>query len=246
MSRLSESLRVKRGQPEEKPVIGGSVWSGISHAVRSPYLLNISLYMLLFSILSTFLYFQQATIVNHSIVDRAARTAFFSRIDLLVNLLTLGIQIFLTGRTLKALGVALALTVVPALSAIGFFAVGLVPTIAVVAAFQVLRRAGNFAIARPTREVLFTVIPREDRYKAKSLIDTFVYRAGDQIGAWSYALMGLFSLGIVGTAFVAVPVSILWLINGFWLGRKQEHLARGIAQETTSPAAQAAPAPAAE
>ena len=248
LSRLSETLRVKRGLPEEKPAIGGGVWAGISHTVRSPYLLNISLYMLLFTILSTFLYFQQATIVDQTIVDRAARTAFFSRIDLLVNVLTLGIQLFLTGRTLKALGVALALTVVPALSAIGFLTLGLVPTIAAVVVFQVLRRAGNFAIARPTREVLFTIIPREDRYKAKSFIDTFVYRAGDQIGAWSYALMGVFSLGISGTAFVAVPISIIWLLNGFWLGRKQEQLALVVAPETamTKTAAQTAPAPAVE
>ena len=109
-------------------------------------------------------------------------------------------------------------------------------------------RAGNFAIARPTREVLFTVLPREDRYKAKSFIDTFVYRAGDQIGAWSYALLGLFGLGLAGTAFVAVPISIAWLLNGLWLGRKQERLALGVALETasTKPVPQAASAPAIE
>ena len=200
--------------------------------------------MLLFTILSTFLYFQQADIVDQTITSRAARTSFFGRVDLLVNLLTLGIQIFLTGRTLKALGVALTLTVLPALSAIGFLTLGLVPTIAAIVGFQVLRRAGNFAIARPTREVLFTVLPREDRYKAKSLIDTFVYRAGDQVGAWSYALMGALGLGIAGTAWVAVPISIAWLLNGFWLGRKQEHLALGVGGAETAP--QAAPASAVE
>ena len=247
LSRLSDTLRVKRGLPEQTPVIGGGVLAGISHAVRSPYLLNISLYMLLFTILSTFLYFQMADIVDQTITDRAARTAFFSRVDLLVNLLTLGIQLFLTGRTLKALGVALTLTLLPALSAIGFFTLGLLPTIAAVVAFQVLRRAGNFAIARPTREVLFTVLPREDRYKSKSFIDTFVYRAGDQIGAWSWALMGLFSLGISGISFVAVPISLAWLLNGFWLGRKQEQLALGIAAEIASTKTpQAAPASAVE
>ncbi|MBI4442955.1 MAG: MFS transporter [Acidobacteria bacterium] len=247
LSRLSDTLRVKGGLPEQAPVIGGGVLAGISHAVKSPYLLNISLYMLLFTILSTFLYFQMADIVDQTITDRAARTAFFGRVDLLVNLLTLGIQLFLTGRTLKALGVALTLTLLPALSAIGFFTLGLLPTIAAVVAFQVLRRAGNFAIARPTREVLFTVLPREDRYKSKSFIDTFVYRAGDQIGAWSWALMGLFSLGISGISFVAVPISLVWLLNGFWLGRKQEKLALGIAAETVSTKApQAAPAPAVE
>ena len=248
MSRLAETLRVKRGLPQQEGIIGGGVLAGISHAARSPYLLNISLYMLLFTILSTFLYFQMADIVDQTFTDRAARTAFFARVDLLVNLLTLGIQLFLTGRTLKALGVALTLTLLPALSAMGFFTLGLLPTIAAIVAFQVLRRAGNFAIARPTREVLYTVLPREDRYKAKSFIDTFVYRAGDQIGAWSWALMGLFSLGISGISFVAVPISLAWLLNGLWLGRKQEHLARGFASETvsTKTVPQAAPAPAVE
>ncbi len=248
LSRLSETLREKRGLPQQERAIGGGVLAGISHAVRSPYLLHISLYMLLFTILSTFLYFQQATIVDQTIPDRAARTAFFGQVDLLVNLLTLGIQIFLTGRTLKALGVALTLTVLPALSAIGFLTLGLLPTVAAMVAFQVLRRAGNFAIARPAREVLFTVLPREDRYKAKSFIDTFVYRAGDQIGAWSYALMGVFSLGIAGTAFVAVPISLAWLLNGLWLGRKQERLALGLAPEGIGviAAPQGAPTPALE
>ncbi|MBI4464694.1 MAG: MFS transporter [Acidobacteria bacterium] len=249
LSRISEGLRVKRGLPEQTPVIGGGVLAGISHTVKSPYLLNISFYMLWFTILSTFLYFQQAEIVDRTFTDRAVRTAFFARVDLLVNLLTFGIQIFLTGRTLKALGVALTLTVLPALSVVGFLTLGLLPTIGAIVGFQVLRRAGNFAIARPTREVLFTVLPREDRYKAKSFIDTFVYRAGDQIGAWSYALMGLFRLGIAGTSFVAVPIAIAWLLNGFWLGRKQEKLALACAAPEAAPSKampQPAPTPAVE
>lgn len=225
LSRLSEALRVKRGLPEQDQIIGGGVLAGITHVVKSPYLLNVGLYMLLFTILSTFLYFQQAEIVDRTFTDRAVRTAFFGRIDLLVNLLTFGVQIFLTGRTLKALGVALTLTIVPALSVAGFFTLGLLPTVGVIVGFQVFRRAGNFAIARPAREILFTVLPREDRYKAKSFMDTFVYRAGDQIGAWSYALMGVFSLGVAGTALVAVPISMAWLLNGWWLGQKQEKLA---------------------
>lgn len=225
LARLFESLRAERALPAQDQPIGGGVLSGISHALKSPYLLNISVYMLLYTILSTFLYFQQAEIVNRSFADRAARTAFFARIDLLVNVLTLAIQTFLTGRIMRTLGVALTLTIVPALSAAGFLTFGLMPTVSVIVWFQVLRRAGNFAVARPTREVLFTVVPREDKYKAKSFIDTFTYRAGDQIGAWSYGLMGLAGIGLVGTAFAAVPISLVWLLNGFWLGRKQERLA---------------------
>jgi AAA family ATP:ADP antiporter len=98
------------------------------------------------------------------------------------------------------------------------------PTIAALVVFQVLRRAGNFAFARPTREVLFTVVPREDKYKAKSFIDTVIYRLGDQVGAWSYAGLGALGLAMTGVSIVAVPISMLWLINSLWLGGKQRQL----------------------
>ena len=91
--------------------------------------------------------------------------------------------------------------------------------------YQVLRRAGNFAFARPTREVLFTVVAREDKYKAKSFIDTVIYRTGDQLGAWAYAALGFAGLGMTGISVVAVPLSLLWLFNSVWLGRTQEKLA---------------------
>ncbi|HYB72341.1 MAG TPA: hypothetical protein VED18_03140 [Candidatus Sulfotelmatobacter sp.] len=235
LSRLSEALRLRPAARGEEAPIGGTALSGLTHAFRSPYLLNISVYMLLFTITSTFLYFEQASIVNRSFADRAARTTFFAQVDLLVNTLTLGGQLFLTARALRVLGVALTLTLIPALSVCGFAALGLAPTVAVVVLFQVLRRAGNFAVARPTREVLFTVIPREDKYKAKSFIDTVIYRGGDQIGAWSYALLSFLGLGMAGIAFVAVPLSAAWLLNGFWLGREQE--AKAAAQEPSPPIA---------
>jgi AAA family ATP:ADP antiporter len=225
LSVLSEALRVSPTARSGEAPVGGKILSGFTHAFKSPYLLNISIYMLLYAITSTFLYFEQATVVNQSFADRAARTTFFAQVDLLVNILTLVTQLFLTERILRVLGMALTLTLLPALSALGFTALGLAPTVAVVVAFQVLRRAGNFAVARPTREVLFTVIPREDKYKAKSFIDTVVYRSGDQLGAWSYGLLSFFGLGMTGIAFVAVPLSAAWLLNGFWLGRKQEALA---------------------
>jgi AAA family ATP:ADP antiporter len=98
------------------------------------------------------------------------------------------------------------------------------PTIAAVAIFQVVRRAADYAIARPAREVLFTVVPREDRYKAKSFIDTVVYRAGDQVGAWSVALLRGLGLGTSGVAVVVIPIAALWLANALWLGRRQELL----------------------
>ena len=218
----SRRLSFKQKKEEEQAHIGGGVLAGIAHTLRSPYLLNICLFLLLFTVTSTFLYFQQATIARDSFADRASRTAFFAQVDLMVNVLTLTVQLFFTARILRRLGVALTLGILPLFTLLGFAVLALSPTIAVVVVFQVLRRAANFALARPTREVLFTVLPREDKYKAKSFIDTVVYRAGDQVGSWSYLLLSSFGLGIAGVALVAVPLSAAWLANSLWLGRSAE------------------------
>lgn len=229
--------------------IGGSVLAGVTRTLASPYLLNISLFLLLFSVTSTFLYFEQAGIAKRSFPDRGAQTAFFASVDLAVNVLTLGIQLFLTGRIVNRIGVALTLAILPAFSILGFAALALWPTIGVIVAFQVLRRAGNFAIARPVREVLFTVVPREDRYKAKSFIDTVVYRLGDQVGAWSFTGIQGMGLGSASVAGAAIPLSMAWLVNSVWLGRAQERRRAeqaaepSIEPERTAPVGRAAAAP---
>ncbi len=225
LSKLSPVLRQQPLSLRDEAPIGGTVFSGVTHALKSPYLINVSVYVLLFTITSTFLYFQQAEIARQSFADRGARTAFFAGVDFWVNLLTLGGQLFLTHRVLRTVGVGLTLAMLPALSILGFGTLASMPTIGVLVGYQVLRRAGNFAFARPTREVLFTVVSREDKYKAKSFIDTVVYRLGDQVGAWSYAGLGVLGFGITGVALVAVPISCIWLVNGWWLGMKQEILA---------------------
>ena len=227
LGRVSDAMHTRAPAAATAPradadrVIGGGVLAGFVHAIRSPYLLGICLYMLLYSSLSTFLYVQQASIVNVSFVSRAARTVFFARVDLLVNVLTLAGQIFLTGRVLKRLGVAVTLTLVPAATLVGFTLLGLVPSVGIVVGFIVLRRAGNYALARPSREVLFTVLSREDKYKAKSVIDTVVYRLGDQVGVWSAGLLTAFGFGVAGVAWAAVPLSAAWVVNAWWLGRRQ-------------------------
>lgn len=231
LSRIADKLHERPAQetPEDAP-IGGGVLAGISHTLRSPYLLNVCLFMLLFTVLSTFLYFQQATIARDTFADRASRTAFFAHVDLAVNALTLVVQLLLTARLLKKLGIAMTLGVLPLLSVLGFAALAAAPVIAVLVAFQVLRRAANFALARPARELLYTVLAREDKYKAKTFIDTVVYRAGDQVGSWSYLLLSTLGLGIAGVALVAVPLSALWLANSLWLGRRQVRLAEAATQ----------------
>jgi AAA family ATP:ADP antiporter len=222
LARLSERLHRVPAEAEARAgAIGGSMYAGITRTLASPYLLNIALFLLLFSVTSTFLYFEQAGIAKRSFPDRAAQTAFFASVDLAVNVLTLGVQLFLTGRLTQAIGVGATLAILPAVSVLGFAALAASPTIWAIVAFQVLRRAGNFAISRPVREVLFTVVPREDRYKAKSFIDTVVYRLGDQVGAWSFAGIGALGLGSTAAALVAVPLSAAWLVNSLWLGRAQ-------------------------
>ena len=113
----------------------------------------------------------------------------------------------------------------PAVSLIGFVVIGITPLLAVLAVFQVLRRATTFAFMRPAREVLFTVLRREDKYKAKSVIDTFAYRVGDQLGAWSYPALSALGLGLRGISFTTVPIIAVWLAISLWLGRKQIALA---------------------
>jgi AAA family ATP:ADP antiporter len=151
----------------------------------------------------------------------------------MVNVLTLGAQFFLTGRVMKRAGIALTLAFVPALTAAGFLLVGFMPVPAIVVGFIVLRRTSNFAFARPTREVLFTVLSREDKYKTKNFIDTVVYRLGDQVGAWSSTLVTWAGLGTVSIEWIAVPLALAWVGNAWWLGRKQERQAQTMAY--TSP-----------
>jgi len=152
------------------------------------------------------------------------------------------VQIFFTGRLVRWLGVAVVLGLLPALSMLGFGAIAVVPTLVAVATFQVLRRAGNYALSQPARQVLYTVVSREDRYKAKNFIDTAVYRAGDQVGAWSYALVGFIGWGIKEAGIIAIVLSAIWLANSLWLGKRQETLAeqQADAERTNAEAAAAA------
>jgi ATP:ADP antiporter, AAA family len=226
LARLSPALHHRPRETREERPIGGGVLSGIWHALRNPYLLSVSLFIMLFSLTSTFLYFQQARVVGHAFADRGAQTAFLATLDLIVNCLTLLLQLFFTGRIIVLLGVALALAILPALTVVGFSALAAAPSLTTIAVFQVLRRAGDYAIARPTREVLFTVLPREDRYKTKNFIDTFVYRFGDQVGAWASALLRGFGDNVTTVALVAIPIAGLWLINALWLGRREATLAQ--------------------
>jgi AAA family ATP:ADP antiporter len=142
-----------------------------------------------------------------------------------VQFLTIIAQLFITGRVIKWFGVGVTLAILPVMSVIGFTALGTTTTLSLFVVFNVLRRAGNYAFASPARETLFTVVKPEDKYKAKNLIDTFVYRGGDQIGAWSYrGLQEGLGFSITKIALIAAPLSAIWWGVGLWLGRRQKQL----------------------
>lgn len=200
-------------------VVGGGTLDGLQHTVGSPYLRGIAIHLLFFTTLTTFIYFQQATIVDANITDRVERTRFFANVDLAVNVLALLTQSIATGHLVRLFGLTAALCYLPALSVVGFASLGTYATVPVLMTFQVLRRAGEFSIAKPSREVLFTVVPRADRYKAKNFIDTFVYRAGDQLSAWLYTALLALGLTVQGTSAVAVVLAIVSIGVAIWLGR---------------------------
>lgn len=239
LSRHAATMRAwEREIADER--VAGSVLAGFTQTFSSAYLANTALFLLLFSVTSTFLYFEVTRAAAHAYKDHAARTHFFATIDLITNVATLAIQLFLSGRILRVLGITLTLALLPAVSVLGFGLLAGAPMLAAIIGFQVVRRAGNFAIARPTREILFTVVPREDRYKAKAFIDTVIYRLGDQIGAWSTDLHTLPGFGHVSLIVLAIPLSVAWLLNSLWLGRQQEAMALDQGRRSAATAAPAA------
>ena len=204
--------------------IGGSIFGGITLLLRSDYLLGIGLYVILFTLLSTFLYFQQAYIVSEAISDPEQRIAVFALIDLVVNSVTILGQLLVVSRIIGRFGVTVTLMLLPIVAIVGFFVLGLFPTLAVLIVFGCIRRAGEYAISKPAREILFTVVSREEKYKVKNFIDTVLVRGGDAVSGWLFEGLRLLGLGLSGISFVAVPVAVLWTTTAYLLGRRQEQL----------------------
>jgi AAA family ATP:ADP antiporter len=209
---------------DEKPM-GGSIVAAFSLVLSSPYLMGICLLIFLFTTLATFLYFQQAQIVRDSFDDPSRRTAVFAAIDFAVNTLAVVIQVFLTGRIVKSMGLSWSLALIPVLLGLGFLMLGLAPLLIVLVIVQVVRRAGNYAITRPSREMLFTVLTKEEKYKAKNFIDTAIYRGGDVVSAWVFAGLSGLGLSLSAIAIAAVPLSGIWATVSYILGKKREKLA---------------------
>jgi ATP:ADP antiporter, AAA family len=209
---------------DERPM-GGSMVAAFRLVLSSPYLMAICLLVVLFTTLATFLYFQQAQIVRDSFDEPSHRTAVFAARDFAVNILTVTIQVLLTGRIVKIIGLSWSLALIPVFVGLGFLVLGLAPLIIVVVIVEVVRRAGNYAITGPSREMLFTVLNKEEKYKAKNFIDTAIYRGGDAVSAWVYAGLSGLGLSLSAIAFVAVPLSGIWATVAYILGNKREELA---------------------
>ncbi len=197
--------------------IGGSAWSGITPVFRSPRLRNIALWILLMTFASTILYFVQSHLVGEAITDRALRRAFLARIDLAVNAVTVITQTLLTARIVQRFGVAVTLSALPAVAAIGFLALGVAPlslALTVLLVVRVLYDSSRHALAKPAREVLFTHLDREQRYKSKAFIDAAVYRGGDLLSGWIYAALAALGMSVGAIALAAAPVAVFWALLG--------------------------------
>jgi AAA family ATP:ADP antiporter len=207
-------------------VMGGSIMAGIRLVFSSSYLLGICLLILFYTTLATFLYFQQAQIIRDSFNDPANRTALFAAIDFSVNSLTIITQLFLTSRIVGKWGLSWTLALVPLFLVIGFSLLGMISSLGILIIVQVLRRAGNYAVMRPAREMLYVVLGKEEKYKAKNFIDTVIYRGGDAVSAWVYSGLKVMGLSLSGIALVAVPLAGVWAWISFRLGKRQTELAK--------------------
>lgn len=210
--------------PAQQP-LGGNALAGFMLLVRSPYLAGIASWVALLSLAGTFLYFQQANIVAAASDDPAVRTRIFASIDLAAGVLTLLIQTLATGRLMRRFGVGPAAALLPVVFVIGFAALALSPMLLLVIGFQALQRTANFAISNPAREVLFTVVDREEKYKAKYLIDGVVFRGGDALSGWLFNALRAAGMELSAIAAVTVPVAAGWAAIALALGRAQERRA---------------------
>lgn len=207
------------------PQLGGGMFEGFSLLLRSPYLGGIALWVALLSLAGTFLYFIQQDVVRAASADPAVRTRIFAAMDLTANLLTLGLQFVATGALIKRLGAGPTAAILPLVFAAGFATLALAPGLIAVVIFQALQRTANFAFSNPAREILFTSVAREEKYKAKNLIDTAVFRGGDVVWSWAFAGLVRFGAGPLVIAGLAVPIMIGWAVLALGLGRAQERRA---------------------
>ncbi|MDE2148494.1 MAG: MFS transporter [Gammaproteobacteria bacterium] len=226
--RLERAAAPRRRHPAAEPAgIGGGAFGALPELIRSPYLLGVAGWVSLLSFGATMLYLEQAHLVAKAIHGAGAQTRVFAGMDLAVNLLTLATQVFATGPLLRRCGTGVAAGALPAIYVAGFAALALAPRLAVVVVFQVVQRWMNFAIANPARQVFYTVVGREEKYKAKNLIDTVVYRGSDALYGWVFDSLQTLGLKLGAIALCTLPVAAGWLALSVRLGRAQERRVAG-------------------
>jgi ATP:ADP antiporter, AAA family len=224
-------LEVSVPQPADTPksqdtaTIGGGWLAGIAMVLRSPYLAGIALWVALLSLAGTVLYFQQASIVAAASDDPAVRTRIFATIDLAIGVLTIAVQFLATGRLIKRFGVGPAAAALPFVFVLGFLTLAFTPALWVVIAFQALQRATNFGLSNPAREIFFTVLEREEKYKAKNVIDIVVFRGADAGSSWVFTAARGAGLELSLVSLATIPVAAAWLVLSVALGRGQERRA---------------------
>jgi AAA family ATP:ADP antiporter len=201
---------------------GGSWLDGVGAIARNPYLASIALWVFLLSVANTFAYYMQAEVISAANLDSASRTQIFGAIDLATNILIPLIQILITGALLKRAGIGPTLAIVAVVAVGGYLALAAMPVLAVVIAVQIAYRASSFALSNPAREALWPVVGREEKYKAKNVIDNVVFRGGDVANSWIYnALSSAAGLGVAGIALIGAAVSAGWIAVSISLGRAQ-------------------------
>ena len=204
--------------------LGGDWRDAVTRLRRSPYLLGIAGFIMLFTIGSTFLYALQTSIVETSLADRSQRREYFALLDLAINVLALVVQLFVSGALIRRFPLGSVLAVLPVVSIVGFLALSVAPVLLVFAVFHVSRRSLDFALMRPAREHLFLPVERIDKYKTKSLLDAFVYRLGDQVGVFMHAGLLWLGLSLPAISAAAIPVCLAWLVLALWLGARYQNL----------------------
>lgn len=227
-----ESVAATRDDPRQP--IGGGMFAGVVRIVRSPYLLGISAYVILLATASTFLYIEQARLVAQTFPDKTHQTQVFGLLDAVVQGLTILTQMFVTGRIAAKHGVTWLLTGVPLLITGGLFVLAAFPLFGVLAVVMIVRRVGEYALVRPGREMLFTVVDAETKYKAKNVIDTAVYRGGDAVSAWVKSGLDALGIGAWFVALIGAALAAVWAAVGFAIGRLHESAA---GEARTRPAA---------
>lgn len=216
------TLVPRRADAPPQQRIGGSILAGIKLTLASKTLLQVALIIVCYTTISTILYFEQADIVKKTFSDSGERTRFFALLDLTNNIITVITQALITRGVLTRFGLRTALTAAPLLIGTGLAALSAFPRLGLIAVLQVIHRVGEHGFTRPGREVLFTVVDPEARYKAKNFIDTFVYRGNDALVAWLIGALHTAGAGIATIAMLGVGVAAGWVANGYSLGRKHD------------------------